>query len=215
VPEATREHEVCFKCHGVRDATGPGIVRADAVRNIRLLVAPGNASSHPVTGPSTNPVSGGLEPGVVRGASLYCIDCHDNDEYTPGGTRPRGPHGSRYAPILSRNYETADPTIESFQAYALCYKCHNRDYLINDGARAFQHRVHVVTAQASCAVCHDAHGSRRNQRLVNFALTDRNGKPVVGPSLTKRRLEFVSTGPGRGTCYLTCHGKNHEPLSYP
>jgi hypothetical protein len=145
---------------------------------------------------------------------LYCMDCHDNDAWTPGGTSPRGPHGSRFAPILARSYETNDPTIESFQAYALCYKCHTQSYVINDSALTFPHRRHVVDSQSPCAACHDAHGSRQSVRLINFALADRTGKAVVTPSQVQSRLEFVSLGPGHGQCYLTCHGVNHEPRSY-
>jgi hypothetical protein len=37
---------------------------------------------------------------------------------------------------------------------------------------------------------------------------------VVSPSRAGR-LEYVSLGPGRGQCYLACHGKNHEPEAYP
>jgi hypothetical protein len=37
---------------------------------------------------------------------------------------------------------------------------------------------------------------------------------VVTPSSTGR-LEYASTGVGRGTCYLTCHGRNHGPSAYP
>lgn len=215
VPVATYEYEVCLKCHGIRDQTTPGIVRSDNTRNVREKISPSNPSYHPVAATGREATISGFEPGYSTGTVLYCTDCHNDDEWTPNGSRPRGPHGSRYAPILERNYEVNDPSVESYQAYALCYKCHNRDFLISDRARAFPHRKHVVDTQAPCAACHDAHGSRQNVRLINFMVRDRTGKVVVGPSQAQKRLEYVAQGPGRGQCFLTCHGKNHEPEVYP
>jgi len=215
VNEATNEYEVCLKCHGVQDQTGPGIVRQDNSRNIRLKINPSNPSYHPVATAGRNTTTRGFEPGYSTASIVYCIDCHNNDEWTQTGMRPRGPHGSRYTPILEREYQANDPSVESFQTYALCYKCHNRDFLINDLANTFPHKRHVRDQQAPCAVCHDGHGSRQNIGLVNFMLRDRTGKTVVTASRTQRRLEFISLGPGRGSCYLECHGRNHEPLNYP
>ncbi len=215
VNEATYEYEICLKCHGIRDQTTTSIVRTDNTRNIRLKINPSNPSIHPVSTVGKNTTMAGFEPGYSAGSLIYCTDCHNNDEWTPAGTRPRGPHGSRYAPILEREYQANDPSPESFQTYALCYKCHNRDFLVNDRANTFSHRKHVLEKQASCAACHDAHGSRQNVRLINFMLRDRTGKTVVSPSATQRRLEYISLGQGRGQCFLQCHGKNHEPATYP
>lgn len=157
----------------------------------------------------------GFETRYSSASVIYCTDCHNNDEWTPTGTRPRGPHGSRYAPLLERNYETNDFSSESYQTYAICYKCHNRGFLIDDRARTFRHKKHVVDKQAPCAACHDAHGSRQNVRLINFMLRDPAGRTVVSPSQNQRRLEYISLGQGSGQCYLRCHGRNHEPETYP
>ncbi len=108
-----------------------------------------------------------------------------------------------------------DLTLESSQTYAMCYKCHNRSFLIQDQARTFPHNRHVVANRAPCAACHDAHGSRRSVGLINFLLHDPAGNTVASPSQVQKRLEFISLGPGRGQCYLRCHGKNHEPATYP
>jgi hypothetical protein len=43
---------------------------------------------------------------------------------------------------------------------------------------------------------------------------DRAGNSVVTPS-SSNRLEYNSLGAGRGECYLTCHGKDHNPEQYP
>ncbi len=219
VSEASYEYEVCLKCHGIRDQTTSRIVRQDNSRNIRLKIDPSNPSYHPIAVRGKNTTMGGFEPEYSTASIIYCTDCHNNDEWSPTGNRPRGPHGSRYTPILGREYQMYDPSAESFQVYALCYKCHNRDYLINDRANRFSHKLHVRDQQASCAVCHDAHGARQNIRLINFMLRDRTGKTVASPSRTQQRLEYISPKPGGGAgsgqCYLQCHGKNHEPASYP
>ncbi|MFQ5666215.1 MAG: cytochrome c3 family protein [Candidatus Binatia bacterium] len=213
--EAIYEYEICLKCHGLRDQTSTDIVRQDNTRNVRLEISPSNPSYHPVAAVGQNRAVGGFEPGYTAASIIYCTDCHNNDDWTPTGTQPRGPHGARYAPILEREYRVDDPSTESFQVYALCYKCHNRDFLINDRANTFLHNKHVRQQQAPCAACHDAHGSRQNAGLINFMVRDRTGQTVIAPSKEQRRLEFISLGPGRGQCYLTCHGENHEPESYP
>ncbi len=215
VSEAQQEYEVCLKCHGVRDETTPSMIRKDNIRNVRLEISPSNPSYHPVAAAGKNTTMGGFEPGYTTASLIYCTDCHNNDEWTATGIKPRGPHGSRFEPILEREYQQGDPSAESFQSYAACYKCHNRSFLTNDQARTFPHKKHVVEKQASCAVCHDAHGSRQTPHLINFMLRDRTGKTVVSPSRNQGRLEYVSLGAGRGTCYLMCHGENHEPESYP
>ena len=216
VPEVLNEYEVCLKCHGVRDqTTSSGIVRNDNIRNLRLTISSSNPSFHPVATAGRNSRISGFEPGYTAGSLIYCTDCHNNDEWTAAGTRPKGPHGSRFAPILEREYDANDLTTESPQTYAMCYKCHNRNFLIQDQARTFPHNKHVVVNRAPCAACHDAHGSRRNAGLINFMLRDRAGNSVASPSQVQKRLEFISLGPGRGQCYVRCHGKNHEPATYP
>jgi hypothetical protein len=63
-------------------------------------------------------------------------------------------------------------------------------------------------------VCHDPHGisatqgnSTNNSRLINFDTR------FVTPS-SSGLLRFEATGQGSGRCYLTCHGKEHNPRSY-
>ena len=215
VKEASYEYEVCLKCHGIRDQTTIGLVRQDNTRDVRVEVNPSNPSFHPIATIGRNPTLGGFEAGYSSASLIGCTDCHNNDEWTSSGMRPRGPHGSRYAPILEREYQMNDPSAESFQTYSLCYKCHNRNALVSDSAYTFPHRTHVVESQSPCAACHDAHGSCQNAALINFMLFDPTGKAVVSPSQEQRRLEYVSLGPGRGQCFLQCHGVNHEPRDYP
>lgn len=212
--EASFVYEVCFKCHGLSEPTTPGIVRQDSTRNIRLKIDPANPSYHPIAATGTNTTMDGFQAGYDTSTIIDCISCHNNDDWTPTGTSPRGPHGSRNQPILERQYQANDPTTESLTTYAMCYKCHNRDYLITDRANTFKHEKHVTGADAPCAACHDAHGSRQNPHLINFMLRDRTNKTVVSPN-SQGRLQYISLGTGRGQCYLQCHGKDHNPESYP
>jgi len=86
--------------------------------------------------------------------------------------------------------------------------------LLTDQINTFPHRSHVVTAQASCATCHDAHGSPQNAHLINFMLRDNNGTAVVSPSPTTGQISYTALGVGHGQCALACHGHDHKPSSY-
>jgi len=75
-----------------------------------------------------------------------------------------------------------------------------------------EHQKHVSGERTACATCHDPHGisdgtAMNNRSLVNFDTT------IVGPS-SSGVLRFEATGSFSGRCYLRCHGKNHNPLSY-
>jgi hypothetical protein len=189
-------------------------VRAEPTRIVRLKVDPANASYHPVAAVGRNTTISGLRPAYTASSMIRCTDCHNNNEWVAGSLAPKGPHASRYAPILEREYRTDDRTPESYANYELCYKCHDRDALLAPQLTGFPHATHVVDQQAPCATCHDAHGSRDNAHLINFMLQDMTGATVVAPDATGR-LEYQTGGPGRGTCYLQCHGANHGPRSYP
>lgn len=212
INEVSFEYEVCLKCHGVKEPTSQSIVRQDSARNVRLKIQPTNASYHPVMVPGRNPTITGLERAYTASSVITCTDCHNNNEWTSAGTRPRGPHGSIYEGILEREFRAEDPSRESVASYALCYKCHNRVALLNGRSR-FPHRSHVAQYNASCAVCHDSHGSRQNAHLINFMIRTKTGAPVVSPS-RGGRLEYLASPAGGGSCYLTCHGTSHDPRTY-
>lgn len=218
VREAQYEYEVCLKCHGISDQATAGIVRQDNTRNVRLEIEPTNLSYHPVAAVGRNPMIKGLNPGYTASSIIRCTDCHNNDERATLGTAPAGPHGSRFEPILARRFEQSGGNVtESAESYALCYQCHNRDVLLStewlSTEGGFIHRKHLRDAKASCAVCHDPHGSRLNIRLVNFMLRDKNGQTVVGPN-AQGVLQFVPTGAGHGACSLRCHDHEHIGLPY-
>ncbi len=225
IRRARAEYEVCYKCHGLQEQgtsltmSGLLLTRQDDVTNVRLQFSTDNASFHPVEAIGQNPTIQGLEASYTPSSLLTCTDCHNSSESdTPGGQGPRGPHGSVYEPILIREYQVEDPSTESFQSYALCYRCHNRGALLSD-AGGFPHSTHVIGQHpnnpsdegASCVVCHDAHGSRQNPFLINFLVRGSTGTEVVTPASGNKKIEFQPRGAGgTGNCSLTCHGASHE-----
>jgi predicted CXXCH cytochrome family protein len=213
VAASAYEYQICIKCHGSSEPNTIGILRQEGTRIVSTRIDPNNRSYHPIAAPGKNTSIQGLMPGYTASSMIGCGDCHNNNDWTATGVAPKGPHASRYAPILERNYTSSDPTLESVTSYDLCYKCHDRSTILQDPAGGFPHREHVVGSRASCAVCHDSHGSRQNAHLINFMLRDGTGNTVVSPN-SVGRLEYVSALPGSGTCSLTCHGVEHNSRAY-
>lgn len=205
------EYQVCFKCHGDQ-APQPinQIERQIQSFDTTKEFAPSSPSYHPVTAPGLNSDVPSLIAPLSTASMIYCSDCHGNDS----ATGPAGPHGSSHPFMLVREYRTGDSISESAASYALCYGCHSRSSILNDESFD-EHHLHIVDERTSCATCHDGHGidfgqgnSVNNSHLINFDVS------IVDPDPFTGRLEFRSTGPGVGECYLSCHGQNHSPLSY-
>lgn len=218
ISSVMNEYELCFRCHG--DAavrTEANVSRLVPQTNLRLAFNPGNASYHPVVGVGKGARVPSLLPPYTTGMLIKCTDCHNNDKGPgAGGTGPRGPHGSEYAPLLERQLITVDYMGESDANYALCYKCHNRESILSDQSfRAFNnigqdrgHQFHIVQEKAACTTCHDSHGVATNKHLINF-------NPEYVTPASNGRIEYTSTGPFRGNCTLTCHGYDHLNAAYP
>jgi len=214
VAAATYEQEVCYKCHGLSTPLTVGIQRQDNIRNARLQFSPTNASFHPIAavGRNTTIPATSFTAGYTASSRISCSSCHNNNDWTSGGTKPAGPHGSIYKPLLEREYKTDLTVVESPQNFALCYKCHDRNKLLTTGK--FPHSKHLQD-NISCAACHDPHGSRTQPNLINFMLFDNsaNRNAVVTASGT-RPINFTKTTTG-GNCTLMCHGQNHRAERYP
>lgn len=217
VVPAVFEQEICYKCHGLAPATATTFQRQDNVRNARLQFNPANASFHPVAAVGKNLTipSASLLLGYTASSRVRCLSCHNNSQWTSGGTNPAGPHGSIYSPLLERNYNTASTVIESPTEFAVCYKCHDRTSVLAVVPGKFPHALHLSNATlptntASCAVCHDAHGSQTQQHLINFMLIDKLGAAVV----TQSGANPITYNPVAKSCTLMCHGHDHPPSSY-
>jgi predicted CXXCH cytochrome family protein len=216
VTQARFQYEVCFKCHANSATVEPIVSRQVAQNNTRLEFAPSAVSFHPVELAGKNPFVPSLRPGLTTSSLIYCTDCHNSDtSKAAGGAGANGPHGSNNPPLLVATYDTTDGSTESAQAYALCYRCHERNSILSNASFS-SHSKHIVDERTPCSVCHDAHGIPsaqgnmiNNSRLMNFDVG------VVSPDPVTGRLEYRTLGPGAGECYLSCHGVAHSPLAYP
>lgn len=218
VAPARFEYEVCLKCHGdsankpqERPGSALAVRRERPDVNLRLVFAPSAASSHPVAAASRHGQVPGLKAPYAGASQILCTDCHASDSGPgAGGAGARGPHGSVYPSLLERRYLTADRTPEGPEAYALCYKCHDRDVLLS-AQSGFPHRRHVVDSAATCSTCHDAHGvSAEAGNAVNNAHLISFDTAIVQPAANGLR-RYESAGPRQGSCTLTCHGTTHAP----
>ncbi|HTZ17609.1 MAG TPA: cytochrome c3 family protein [Dissulfurispiraceae bacterium] len=222
---ARYEYEICFKCHSEYPYNITYISRVVSTSNKRLAFDPSNPSYHPVVSmgrTATVPsIPSPLQPGVSISSIILCTDCHKDD--AGGG---KGPHGSSYAPILGERYETTDNTPESYQAYALCYRCHNRTSILSDAS--FQKKIakttktggghsgHLATG-ATCSACHDPHGvtfsggagTGDHTHLINFDVR------IAAPKPGNRYPVFAQKGFFSGSCTLVCHNVAHNNWSYP
>lgn len=223
VNPATAEYEICFRCHadGTGNTPAQRTPRVIIQNNKRLEFQTANPSFHPLAGAGRSTNVPSLIAPWTTSSRVKCTDCHNNNAgpYStgtgtiPAGTGVNGPHGSTNPLLLERQYVTIDNTMESAANYALCYKCHDRNSILA-GVGFVEHNLHVVSVRAPCNVCHDPHGisstqgsTLSNSRLLNFdtSIVTRSGTQAI-------RWERVGTTQGR--CYLVCHGKDHNPISY-
>ena len=224
VEPAQYEYELCFKCHGdsanqpqARGPTPPEAVRrAIPDLNLRRVFDFSSAASfHPVEARGRSSTVPGLLAPWSTGSIIYCSDCHASDS-SPGAGRtgPAGPHGSIYPHILERSFATADYTGESVAAYALCYKCHDRQTLFSTQSAFPSHASHVQLQSIPCSACHDWHGvsamagsASNHAHLIDFDVS------IVRPNAKGARL-YQTTVPGRGSCSLSCHNSDHDNRAY-
>ena len=225
---ATYEYEICFRCHGDNAPDSEFVPRVLASTNTRLDFDSGNPSFHPVVemgrALDVSSLPSALSPQMRPSVRIGCTSCHADDE---GGSR--GPHGSSFRPILKERYETVDGTGESYETYALCYRCHERSSILADESfrtRSFRttptgggHSGHLA-AGTPCSACHDPHGVRASgnasflptgdhTHLINFDTR------IVAPVEGAQFPSFKDTGSRSGSCTLVCHGVTHLQTAYP
>ncbi len=203
------EYELCYRCH--TDNPGgesPVVTRQLFEKNLRRKFASSNASYHPVESVGQNRDVPSLIRPLIDTSRITCVDCHNSDSAARGAeTAPRGPHGSIWEPILERQLITSDFTTESSMAYAMCYKCHNRNSIL--ASESFpEHRKHIVDEKAPCTACHDSHGVEDNTHLINFDIS------IVFAN-NRGAIRYEDRGRFAGSCSLKCHDENHDRRTYP
>jgi predicted CXXCH cytochrome family protein len=214
IERARYQYEVCFRCHAdAPDLPAPYVERQLLQPDVRLKVDSRNPSYHPIEAAGANLDVPSLIFPLDEASIIYCTDCHAGESTAPGAG-PRGPHGSTWPFLLEQQYSVADGTSESYQEYAMCYKCHDRNVILDDGSFS-EHSEHIVGESTPCSACHDPHGISstqgnfvNNTHLINFDIS------IVQPPLSQEELRFEDLGANSGRCYLNCHGHEHNPAEY-
>ncbi|MBI3845509.1 MAG: hypothetical protein HY292_12815 [Planctomycetes bacterium] len=189
---------LCLRCHA---GETKGSFRP--VPSVAAEFHPQNASFHAVFAPGTDatiPRESFTGDWTAR-SRLRCIDCHGSDE-----SRVKGPHGSRYQPLLVRPYSQS-VTEKSLRPEDLCLSCHRAATYVGGSAGADPkeqkasrfnppatpggHSLHSGQRGISCFACHDAHGS---EKLPHLLTASRSGGITA----------FKPTRDG-GECASTCH----------
>ncbi|MBI5650512.1 MAG: hypothetical protein HZC40_08735 [Chloroflexi bacterium] len=176
------------------------------------------------------------------GAVVRCENCHGdyrlaNPASPPAANARLASHTSRFANILMNNYRdrVLKSAGENYAAadFALCFQCHAEAPFTSGGgsSTATNFRLHsrhttniggksaatdidtpgAGPGRAICAECHyrvhgqgaNASGNPGGTRLVNFA-----------PNVTASSGGQLRWDPATRTCYMTCHGDNHNPERY-
>ena len=215
VRPAIETFQICLRCHGDSPNQPPARTpRQITQANMRLKIQPNNPSFHPIAAPGQNPSVPSLINPLTEQSIIGCGGCHNSSTAaSAGGSGPEGPHGSSFAPILVRNYVTIDNTPESAANYALCYNCHSRNSILNDDSFK-EHDKHIRGEDTPCNACHDPHGisatqgnPTNNSHLINFDTS------IVFPR-GNGELRFEDRGQFSGSCYLVCHGEDHDNFDY-
>ncbi len=216
------EYEVCFKCHAdsanqprAKSQARHAPRREDGSQNLRLALASDAPSAHPVVRAGRGADAPSLVAPYTSASLVTCTACHASDTGpSAGGQGAAGPHGSSYDFLLERNLSTADYTAESPLAYALCYKCHDREVVLSDRSAFPLHRKHVVDASTPCTGCHASHGvpatvgaPEAHAHLMDYDVG------IVGPGPRGAR-EYRSRGRRAGVCSTSCHGVVHDDATY-
>jgi predicted CXXCH cytochrome family protein len=240
---ATREYQVCLKCHadstnkpqnstylvygrtpsrypqGLMPAGYPALPAMPSDQyNMRLQFS--SAIGHNVMGSSTVTTANAslraymlnidgtnnTSRPLTTSSQIYCADCHNNDQSRLfKGTGANGPHGSSYPHLLQMNlYQepAGGGSGNTTAGSALCNKCHNVAGL---GSPHGNHRSY------GCTACHDPHGviggsAASNRAMINFDTA------IVSKGTTY--FGYYYNGTSQKGCYVNCHGKGHNPISY-
>lgn len=196
ITSIVNEYEVCFNCHSYSANLPSDQTNKADLFNIS------NPSYHPVVGQGKNNSVPSLQPPLTTASLVRCTDCHGNDDILG----PKGPHGSNYMHLLRKRFTDTDGAESEIQ-YELCYTCHARTSILSNESFSL-HNLHIAVVGTSCRTCHNPHGSMQYAHLIDL------NSISISPS-SSGALEFRDLGERAGECYLSCHGRDHNPGSYP
>jgi len=210
---ATKEHEICFKCHSSANAN---LTTWDSSwTNVGLEFSTSNQSYHPVAGALTGGGSSALDADQMLAPwkvgtgtdsqgtkTMYCSDCHgDSADDTTAG-----PHGSGSPRILKGRWPTnssaylwdlddAEFGTNSFNTECLCKNCHPIFPWQNEAHSTSRH-----SGGYKCVQCHVGlpHGSNFGRLIAD--------KSKLHP------YDYGDTGSG-GYADITAFTKAAEPLA--
>ncbi|HEX9021844.1 MAG TPA: cytochrome c3 family protein [Nitrospirota bacterium] len=235
IKPAVNEYEICFKCHAspTPQSIFPPIPRVINEANLLMKFQQNNPSFHPVAAIGLSADVPSLIMPFTTSSMIYCTDCHSDESVANGGSGSRGPHGSKYAPILRDQYKTTnDGSLYNSSNFQLCYDCHYESSILSDVT--FQknslfrggHSGHlqaitdanntIYYIYANCSVCHDPHGVRNNgisgshKRLINFDTRVVSVLPGTGFNYPV----FAGSGNRAGNCALVCHLPNGATVTH-
>jgi len=182
-PAATREYEICFKCHaGSVPAPAGYTVGPLRMTDVSLEFNPANKSGHPVLA-SLNSFTGSTTPQALLASAMVapwsavgtqtmtCSDCHGS-----GGAGAMGPHGSSvrwmltganqawpFTTTAANGTNTGTPwllgnaTSGTAPNKLFCLNCHvvaGSNGVHQAVATSGQHTSWANTARAACVSCH-------------------------------------------------------------
>ena len=237
VDQATREYQVCFKCHssftslptyipdgwngsayvanGLHKLTNTAALQMPDWRDLAREFNPYQNSFHPVAaqGRNQNIPAGSFVSGWSQTSLVYCSDCHVNANAASEGS---GPHGSPRLHLLGggANFSTVyAPGSARAASSEICFQCHNYQTYVtgqNESTNFQLHDVHMNNNWGTtCYTCHDSHGSEQ-MHLINFdasAMTFLNGR-------NSQSAWYYDPASGKAGCFLSCHGEPHNPREY-
>jgi predicted CXXCH cytochrome family protein len=213
--------QLCYECHGdIEDTVASSKIKHKVITEDRSCLGchVPHASQH---GPLLKQV-----------AATLCNECHTMPIDTPTGTikgigaqiansgyiHPpvddgecgscHDPHGSTNFRFLKEPYPESYFAPYSEDTYALCFICHDEEFLLykrtrqhtefRDGVRNL-HFTHVTQTNNRCTSCHDTHASLHESLIRATSRFGREDAP----------LNFEPTNTG-GSCNPGCH----DTLSY-
>lgn len=132
-----------------------------------------------------------------------CRHCHES-------------HGSNLQSTIVDTYVMADYNDYQQADYALCWRCHDANSTLNGPSRFERlHDKHVRGERVPCIACHDVHSPTDSGEhgLISFEYAVSHGFDFSYLPGYNASTAYVNDGV-QGSCYISCHGENHNPERY-